>query len=116
MDNTEISKNDTAAQDFALAYEASTGYYFISQASTGLCVDVKWGSTASGTDVWLWTANWTNAQRWAIAANADGTYTMRNAITGFAIDAQWGGTTDGTNIWVYEYNGTAAQKWAFTKK
>jgi len=103
--------NDTAAQRFRFTYNTNTGYYVITQASTGLAVDVVGASAASGAYVWLYTSNNTKAQMWTIVRNSNGSYTLINACGGMALDAQWGGTTDGTRIWVYDINNTNAQRW-----
>ena len=70
------ASNGTLAQYWNISYDASTGYYEIRSASSGLALDVVDGGTSSGTKVQQYTPNDTFAQRWSIVENADGSLTL----------------------------------------
>ena len=68
-------------------------------------------------NVQQYTFNGTNAQRWKIEDNGDGTVTILSAINGhYALDALDGAAERGTNIQIYIHtNGTPAQRWVLSK-
>lgn len=72
---------------------------------TGLCTDVEWGNTASGTPIQLWTCNGTGAQQWSYQGGAF------VGLGGKCLDVQWGGTANGTPVQLWDCNGSAAQQW-----
>jgi hypothetical protein len=105
-------KSDTSAQvfRFAPAKIMEPGCYIIT-AATGLVVDVKGGSRASGANVQLYTKNNTGAQKWNLTLGSDGYYTIANAASKLALDIAKGLDAEGTNVQQWGVNGTAAQKW-----
>ncbi|WP_240742317.1 glycoside hydrolase family protein [Micromonospora zingiberis] len=72
----------------------------------GKCVDVQWAGTASGTTVWLWDCNGTNAQDWVGVG-------QRGALRalGKCLDVSGGSHSDGARVQLWECNGTGAQSW-----
>ncbi|MDB4968964.1 MAG: chitinase [Myxococcales bacterium] len=75
---------------------------------TGLCVDVQWAGTASGTPVQLWDCNGTAAQKWTMQGNE---------IVGLAnkcLDVSGGNSANGTPVQLWDCNGTGAQKWSYS--
>jgi hypothetical protein len=86
------------------------GYYIV-KTPAGLALDVQNGSTADGANVQLYTANNTDAQKWALAQNSDGSYTLSAARARKALDIKSASTADGANVQIYTANATAAQKW-----
>ncbi|MBR3386022.1 RICIN domain-containing protein [Candidatus Saccharibacteria bacterium] len=55
------------------------------------------------------------AQRWHISRNEDGTYNIINPINNLALDVVGGEVTSGTNVHVYTVNGSCAQRWKITR-
>ncbi len=80
--------------------------------AVGKRLDVAGAGTADGTNVQIWTANGSVAQKWKLYNNGDGTYALepQNA-PGKRLDVAWGGTTDGTNVQIWGANTGAGQKW-----
>jgi hypothetical protein len=104
--------NGTAAQRFALDYDAATGYYTITAECSGLMVDVKAASAESESTVWQYTPNGTVAQRWLLVptGNADEFYVFAATGAG-ALDVHHARVGDGIPVWTYTPNATAAQRW-----
>lgn len=83
-----------------------------------LVLDVSGGSAASGTNVQIYTANQSNAQKWAFVPIptlfSGGLYEMRSALdTSRCVDIAAGSTANGANAQLYAANGTNAQKFVF---
>lgn len=121
--------NNTSAQKFVANADGKTvtideiSYptYVISMSSnSNLCVDVKGASASVGTDVWLYTRNDTDAQRWAFIPNnpvAEGTYSIRTGMNqNMVLDVAGNGQTNGTNVQIYPDNDTNAQIWKIVNK
>jgi len=64
-----------------------------------------------GAAVQLYDGNATDAQRWAVAHNDDGSVTLTATSCGLALDVAGAGTADGTAVQVHTPNGSAAQRW-----
>lgn len=69
-----------------------------------------------GASVQLYDGNATDAQRWAVQHNDDGTVTLTSLSCGLALDVQNGGAASGTPVWAYTPNGTDAQRWLVHQK
>lgn len=72
--------------------------------------------SARGASVQLYDGNATDAQRWSVQHNDDGTVTLTALSCGLALDVQNGGTSSGTPVWVYTPNGTDSQRWFVYQK
>ena len=91
------------------------GEYFIFNGAGGnTVIDIAGGSTANGANVRLYTYNKSNAQKFRVVHNDDGTVTLISAKSGKALDAAGGGSLNGTNIQQYTSNKTFAQRWVIT--
>lgn len=91
------------------------GFYQIKlKDSSSKCLDVPYGDTARGANVWQCGIQNSDAQKWRIDETNDGTgYTIRAKCSGYYLDVANAETNDGTNIQLWEGNGTNAQKWYF---
>lgn len=106
--------NGTAAQKFSLKQvtDLPDGTYTIASAmDNNKVVDIYVGSLDSGANVQLYQSNGSNAQKFRISKNGDGTYSIVNEGSDKALDVYANGTADNTNVQQYESNGSAAQKW-----
>lgn len=103
------------AQKFKITYNAENDRYTITNVGSGLLVDVKDGSSASGMNVWGYNANQTCAQNWSIQKGSDGYYTFKNACGGRMLDVKDGAAQPHQNVWVYKNNNTNAQKWVLKR-
>lgn len=113
-DNIQLSTYlGQKAQLFNITY-VDGGYYKIASASTGKVLDVKYASAASGTDLWTYEWNDSDAQLWKFIQNSDGSYQICSKL-GTVIDITNGQLIPGTNIQMYASNSTGAQKWKLEK-
>lgn len=92
------------------------GSYKITNNATGLVLDVYAASRASGANVGLYASNDTNAQRWFIYKNTNGTYTLR-AKCGVtcALTVDGNSTSAGANVLMNTFNGAAGQQFKISK-
>ena len=96
--------------------EIEEGTYMISTVSNPYySLDVKYGSTNRGANVWLYSTNATNAQKWILKKDSVGYITFVNVGSNKALDVSNGKAGNGSNIQQYDVNDTYAQKW-ITKK
>ena len=125
--------NGSCGQRFAI-FKVGSDYVFYSSCNIGFVVDVAGGSSDNGTNVWIYSGNNSNAQRWTLKKKqaaattpakstpttntqliADGNYTISSALkSNYVLDVAGAGKADGTNIAMWTKNGTAAQ--TFTVK
>lgn len=110
------SSNDTPAQGYRLEFSPllQDGTYTFASCLSGatlLVLDVKGGSVASGANVQGYKYNSTDAQRWNIVYQGDGTYIILNAKSGMALDVSGASLANGANVQQYSPNGTSAQLW-----
>lgn len=66
--------------------------------------------------VQLYDGNATDAQRWAVQHNDDGTVTLTSKSCSLALDVAGAGTSSGTAVRVYTSNQTDAQRWFVIQK
>lgn len=106
-----VLTNETLAQ-------ISAGLYEISSSINGNhVIDLNGSLTHDGNNIQIWTKNNTNAQKWNIWPNGDGTYTIASVINdNCVIDLNGSHTNDGNNIHIWKRNNTNAQKWYFEKQ
>lgn len=96
--------------------EIEEGTYMISTVSNPYySLDVKYGSTNRGANVWLYSTNASNAQKWILKKDSVGYITFVNVGSNKALDVSNGKAGNGSNIQQYDVNDTYAQKW-ITKK
>jgi len=107
-------KMDKMAKQYNAKIEEGT--YIISTASNpNYSLDVKYGSINRGANVWLYSTNATNAQKWILKKDSIGYITFVNVGSNKALDVTDGKAENGSNIQQYDVNDTYAQKW-ITKK
>ena len=120
----QFTRNGTAAQRWTIAADGKTATYegksydtyTVKCVGTSLALDVSSGGTTAGTNVQIYTANATDAQRWLFVPVAcmasGGTYTIVSALDqGICIDVPGQSTTNGCRMQVYSRNDTNAQVW-----
>lgn len=102
--------------DFVYLSPIEEGNYIIQSAvKKDMVIDVAGGSVADGANIQIYTNNNSNAQKWQIIKNNDGSYTIKNAIFGKVLDISGAGTYNGANIQSFMSNGSCAQKWKVEK-
>jgi cell wall-associated NlpC family hydrolase len=65
----------------------------------------------NGTNIHLWEANQTQAQKFLFVYDGDGYYHILNVHSWKAVDVEGGNAKPGANVQQWTYNGSAAQKW-----
>ena len=93
---------------------ANGTYKIVSALNNNFVMDVNGASTADGANVQLYQDNGTNAQKFLITRQSDGSYTIQNVNSGKVLDCAGAGRINGTNIQQYTSNATAAQRWNIT--
>lgn len=93
---------------------ANGTYKIVSALNNNFVMDVNGASTADGANVQLYQDNGTNAQKFAITRQSDGSYMIQNVNSGKVLDCAGAGRINGTNIQQYTSNATAAQRWHIT--
>lgn len=87
--------------------------FYIKNVYTGQYMDVAGGIGESGRNVQQYKFNGTDAQKWYIERNSDGTYSIYSKLgsnNSLALDISGGSNEDYANVQIYESNGTDAQK------
>ena len=96
---------------FAMQHDEE-GYYTIRALHSGKLVDVDATALEAGTNIQQYTPNGTDAQKWLIIQNSDGSYSFVSKCNGRYLDLEGGGQPiNGQNIFCWTGNGTTAQKW-----
>ena len=68
------------------------------------------GQKTPGTNIWQYSLNDSDAQKWTIQKNSDNTYSFISKCNGLYLDINGGQVKNGSNIQVYTGNDTNAQK------
>lgn len=105
--------DDTVAQNFRFT-EVGNGVYQIRNTSSGKLVEIASGVTDKGGVIQQWTANGTQAQRWAVLKSGN-KVTFINVKATKAIDIPSGNAVSGAKLQSYTANGTVAQQWTVVK-
>lgn len=88
--------------------KVADGWYYIKNVNAQKYLQAT-GSGESGQNVELGSGNGSNAQKWYVTNNSDGTFTAKNAL-GCMLDVTGGKSDNVTNIEVWSANGKDAQK------
>ena len=96
--------------------EIEEGTYILSTASDpNYSLDIKYGSTNKGANVWLYGNNETTAQQWMLRKDSVGYITFVNVNSKKALDVSGGKVKNSSNIQQYDINNTYSQKWIAKK-
>ena len=116
----QMSHNEVTSQQFRLTY-MNDGYYKIQPLSNlNMAVTVENGVGTTWADIQQEPDVGSDAQRWKILQNSDGTFRIlskcSNNFRGFDIDgsAPNYGMSDGDQLLQYAYSGNTNQKWKIT--
>ena len=116
--NVQLMQKVNGAGEFWTFKKVGYGnLYKITNSYTGLAMDAYAGGTADGTNVWMYSANDTNAQLWRVMPT-DSTKTkfvIINAVSYKALDLAGGTVAANTNVQIYSQNDTDAQKWTLSR-
>ncbi len=94
----------------------SDGSYIITSYSTGKVLTVENGSYSKEANIGLTEKNGSDAQRWFLFENVNGTYSFRAKCAPICVmDIYGASTTAGANVQNYTYNSSAAQQFTVIK-
>jgi hypothetical protein len=91
--------------------ESGKTYILISKLDGGLAADVCGGATTNRTRLWLYGENDSEAQKFTLLQNSDGTYQFLNEKCDRSVDVANGSMDNGAAVQIYECNYSDAQKW-----
>lgn len=94
--------HDGACQQWYLQKDGD--YYKIKNVNSGLFLDVDDGKAQNGRNVWQWTKNKTNAQKWILEDAGNGYVYIKTALGDYYLDAQNAKSDNGTNIQIFQFN------------
>lgn len=108
-------------QHWIVRYESGTYpnvYYSIRAGHCNKYLDVQWGNSSNGSNIWQWDWNGSNAQLWKIEKIYGDRSNMFCKIlsklnTNKCVDVSDCSLADGANIHLWDYVGGNNQKWAF---
>jgi hypothetical protein len=103
---------DPAAGTWSGSSNPAAGTRTLTNAHSGLVMDVSGGSTADGGQVIQWTDHQAANQRWTLTPRAGNVYTVANAGSGKCLENPGGSTAQGTQLDQRTCDGGAAQSWA----
>lgn len=118
--NSKVITSDTSYigndwNDQMSSIKVEKARYKVINRHSGLCLDVAWANTASGTNVQQCQANGNVAQEWEVDFNSDdSTYILKSALTGKALDMGGWSKDNGGNAIIWDNNKTDNQRWYIT--
>ena len=92
----------------------ANGTYRLVNRNSGKAMDVANQSTANGADIFQWTYNGGNNQRWNITHLGNNQYKIIGVQSAKALEVTSGSTADGAQIQIWSYSGANHQKWTVT--
>ncbi|WP_169740007.1 glycosyl hydrolase family 28 protein [Actinospica robiniae] len=92
---------------------AGAGSYTISNAGSGLCLDLPGSSTATGTQLDLQSCSGAANQTWTLAAAGTG-YTVKSASSGLCVGVAGASTSAGKAVEQEACSGATSQEWTLT--
>lgn len=117
------NSNGTNAQKFKYVYskdKAGASVVSMQCVTNKKFIDVHGAEAKNGTEVWLYTKNNTNAQKWKFVQKTGKQYRPAKSAPyeivstineNYCLDVQGGASEPGTKVQLYKRNGTKAQEW-----
>lgn len=102
-------EEDNIQKQFNIKYDETDGYYVIENVNSKKLLTVQ----DDGNNVYQYELNGTDAQKWEIIKNDNGSYSIISKLNGLYLDIHNGDITNGANVQVYENNGSIAQQFNF---
>ena len=92
---------------------AINGKHVVVARHSGKVMDVSGASTNNGANIWQYSYNGGNQQKWDIATVGDGYYTMKAAHSGRLAEVAGGAIVASGNVQQWDNTGGANQQWFF---
>ncbi len=115
LDAGEEDRIVTRLSDRSSSIESGKTYVLVPKQNPLIAVDVYNGNMVDWTPLWLYRQNGTEAQKFTLTRNDDGSYTFVNQKCELSIDVYNNSTENGAQVQLYTWNGTTAQKWLFNE-
>ena len=115
--NTHAQRWDIVADGKTVTLNGTTyNSYVIKSHGTSFAIDVSGGGAKSGTNIQIYSANSTDAQRWIFIPipyfNLQGTYKIVSAMDSkMCLDVAGGSTASKANVQIFTDNNSGAQGW-----
>ncbi|WP_295360806.1 RICIN domain-containing protein [uncultured Pseudoramibacter sp.] len=112
-DNVIVLETNQYSQDQYWEFiPIGDGQYKIINKGTQKALDVSGASDKNGANIQIYSDNGSDAQKWTLNLESDGSYTLQPACSNDKVMDVTGGkiNTNGTNVQLYQENNTAAQK------
>ncbi|WP_348822193.1 RICIN domain-containing protein [Flavobacterium aestuarii] len=93
----------------------SGGIYKLTHKGTNQCLDVFNNGNQSGTNVQQSTDNGSDAQRWVVTQEPDGSYRLTHKGTNQCLDVSQNSSAQGANVQQWLDSNTDAQRWKIEK-
>lgn len=112
-----FNQNVILNQNIVNTNDIKEGYYRIhSKLNYNFVFDVLNDSQEVGANLQVYEINNSNAQKFKITKNENGTYAIANIKSGLLVDVVGGIFENGRNVYMWEDNNGPAQEWRFVKK
>ena len=107
-----LETNQYSQDQFWEFIPIGNGQYKIINKGTQKALDVSGASDKNGSNIQVYDDNGTDAQKWTLNLESDGSYTLQPACSESKVMDVEGGkiSTNGTNVQLYQQNNTTAQK------
>lgn len=100
---------DNANQDWEWEGSNHSGGDILRTSFVRGVMDVKWGNSDNGIELWNWTENTSSAQRWRFEDIA------LVGIGNLCVDVQWGNIVANQPVWLWSCTNNYAQHWTLDK-
>lgn len=118
--NVQQSKLDITSEAQKWCFiDAGDGNFYI-RSALGTYIDVKYGATAEGTEIWTYDFNGSSAQVWSLTESnyrpiENGTYSIANGEnTNYVLEIASLGMNDRSNVQLGVSNNTSSQRYEIT--
>lgn len=88
--------------------------HYLTNANSGLVMDVNAGSTTTGASIIQWTNHNGTNQQWRLTSQGWNVYTLTNANSGLCLDVPNNSPTSGVQLDQWTCNGGTNQQWALS--
>ena len=113
---TDAGSDNSNLQTSPAVTDPKPGVYTLALAlNQNYVLDIAGGSTADGGNVQIYGYNGSDAQKFTLSLNDDGTWKLLNVHSGKALDVAGASHDKGANIQQYRDNGTEAQRWDISR-
>ena len=104
--------NRKKTQQWVVVPSVERRYFYLKSKASNYVLDVKNGSRAIRTPVWMYAPTNNDAQKWEKIPAGNGYFYLKSKL-GTYLDVKGGANRSETPVWTYSLNRSKAQKWKF---